>query len=370
MTSEVGSGQVAIFPTLKGFRKAVSREVDGTTADSGRRFSRGFARAGRDAGDGAGRGFKQAFQRGSAGVSDGTLKQLTADVAATSKTLSAARLKEQDAAGRLRVAETRPPRGAGPVRGGVVAGDRRRGAARVRAAEPHHGPGHHPGRCRAPHRREGCADRGHRVGDEGDAEGPRRLRDDVLRLPVGLRRLPCRRVRLHRRRWRPGRARPSGARPARDSVQRVRLAATSSAQGVTDFIAGFRDGDAAASRFHRRPRHPRRARPRLLSPLGRVGQAVADSVTTPFLQLAAGFRDATVGATGFLGIMGRVGAVTRQALDGGDRGRSPLRRGHRRTVPELHRRPHRLVGGASAFTGRLGTAGGVVARSAGASARR
>jgi hypothetical protein len=29
MTSEVGSGQVAIFPTLKGFRKAVVREVDG-----------------------------------------------------------------------------------------------------------------------------------------------------------------------------------------------------------------------------------------------------------------------------------------------------------------------------------------------------
>lgn len=106
MASEVGSGQVAIFPVFKGMRKSIATEVDGATANAGRRMSRTLGKTGDQAGAAAGRGFRTAFTNTTAGTADGVLRKMTSDVASASKSLSAARLKELDAIGRVRVAET------------------------------------------------------------------------------------------------------------------------------------------------------------------------------------------------------------------------------------------------------------------------
>ncbi len=84
--SEVGSGQVAIYPTFRGFRSKVNAEADG-------------------AGRSGGKAFSSAFSAGAGDPADGLVKKLNAQIAAGSKTLSNARLAEQDAAGRVRVAE-------------------------------------------------------------------------------------------------------------------------------------------------------------------------------------------------------------------------------------------------------------------------
>lgn len=84
--SEVGSGQVAIFPTFKGFRSKVNAEADG-------------------AGRAGGKAFSSAFSSGAGDPADGLVKKLNAQIASGSKALSSARLAEQDAAGRVRVAE-------------------------------------------------------------------------------------------------------------------------------------------------------------------------------------------------------------------------------------------------------------------------
>lgn len=91
MSSEVGSGHVAIFPTFKGFRSRVSAEVGGAT---------------KAAGQAAGKGFSAAFDAGSGKVGDAAAKSLQRNVATASGALSKARLVEQDAAGKVRVAET------------------------------------------------------------------------------------------------------------------------------------------------------------------------------------------------------------------------------------------------------------------------
>lgn len=95
MTAEVGSGQVAIFPIFKGFRKAVTTEIDGTTKEAGSRFTSGF----RSAGGSAGKGFSSAFKSATSGA-------LTDALAKASRDVAASRLRELDATGRLRLAET------------------------------------------------------------------------------------------------------------------------------------------------------------------------------------------------------------------------------------------------------------------------
>lgn len=105
MAKEVGSAQVAIFPTFKGFRAAVSGEVDGAAKAGATGFKRAFQGAGEGAGRETGAGFKGAFSAAARGVGTEELKKLETGVASASKTLSAARLKEQDAAGKVKVAE-------------------------------------------------------------------------------------------------------------------------------------------------------------------------------------------------------------------------------------------------------------------------
>lgn len=88
--SEVGNATVSIFPSFKGFRSKVSAEVNGVT---------------KAAGQSAGKGFSAAFDAGSSKVGDAAAKSLQRNVATASGALSKARLAEQDAAGKVRVAE-------------------------------------------------------------------------------------------------------------------------------------------------------------------------------------------------------------------------------------------------------------------------
>ncbi len=85
--SEVGSGQVAIFPTFKSFRSKVNSEAAG---------------AGRE----GGKSFNSAFNVGAGDPAAALAKKLNNQIASGSRALSSARLAEQDAAGKVRVAET------------------------------------------------------------------------------------------------------------------------------------------------------------------------------------------------------------------------------------------------------------------------
>ncbi|MGO4143718.1 tape measure protein [Paenarthrobacter sp. YAF11_1] len=84
--SEVGSGQVAIFPTFRGFRSSVNSEVAGAGREGGKTFS-------------------SAFSAGAGDPGQALVKKLNAQIASGAKALSAARLSEQDATGKVRVAE-------------------------------------------------------------------------------------------------------------------------------------------------------------------------------------------------------------------------------------------------------------------------
>lgn len=95
---ELGSGHVSIIPTFKGFRKASNAEVDGATTEAGSRFKKGFSSVGSASGSAFSEGFRKS---GTTSV----LKQASADVASAAKVVATARLREQDAAGKVRVAE-------------------------------------------------------------------------------------------------------------------------------------------------------------------------------------------------------------------------------------------------------------------------
>lgn len=84
--SEVGSGQVAIFPTFRGFRSSVNSEVAGAGREGGKTFS-------------------SAFSAGAGDPGQALVKKLNAQIASGARALSAARLSEQDATGKVRVAE-------------------------------------------------------------------------------------------------------------------------------------------------------------------------------------------------------------------------------------------------------------------------
>lgn len=105
MGSQVAVAEVAVVPTFKGFRRKTTAETEGAATEAARGFSRIFSKTGTDSGKATGTGFKRAFESSAQGASDKLTKQLEGDVAKASRALSAARLKEQDAAGKTRVAE-------------------------------------------------------------------------------------------------------------------------------------------------------------------------------------------------------------------------------------------------------------------------
>ncbi|MBT2473313.1 hypothetical protein J7E68_01655 [Microbacterium sp. ISL-103] len=105
MGSQVAVTEVAVVPTFKGFRKVVNSEADGAAKTASTGFSRTFAKTGTDTGKTVGAGFKKAFEQSAQGTSSKVTKALEADVAKTSRALSTARLKEQDAIGKVRLAQ-------------------------------------------------------------------------------------------------------------------------------------------------------------------------------------------------------------------------------------------------------------------------
>lgn len=105
MGSQVAVTEVAVVPTFKGFRRLINTETESGARAASQGFSRAFSRTGTDTGKKTGAGFKAAFEQSAKGASSKLTKTLEADVAKASRALSAARLKEQDTAGKTRVAE-------------------------------------------------------------------------------------------------------------------------------------------------------------------------------------------------------------------------------------------------------------------------
>lgn len=107
MSARVGSGHVAVFPVMTGFKRAVSNEMKSAGTAGSRDFETSLKGAGKSAGTRLGRDLKGSFDSASKGLGDGGLKTLQRDVASASAALSKARLKQQDEAGKVRVAEAR-----------------------------------------------------------------------------------------------------------------------------------------------------------------------------------------------------------------------------------------------------------------------
>ncbi|WP_439592384.1 hypothetical protein [Microbacterium sp.] len=101
MVDQVGQGAYAIVPTFKGFRKAVSTETDAAAKQSDKGFRAAFSKTGEKSGKETGAGFKKAFEGQSGGFTDKATKEL----ASAAAKVSTARLREQDAAGKVRLAE-------------------------------------------------------------------------------------------------------------------------------------------------------------------------------------------------------------------------------------------------------------------------
>ncbi|WP_295104746.1 tape measure protein [uncultured Microbacterium sp.] len=107
MSSEVGSGHVSIFPTMPGFRSIVQRETRAAGAAGAKTFEGGFKGAGVATGRALGRDLKSALNSSASDLGADAMRKLNAEVASASAALSKTRLKQQDEAGRVRVAETR-----------------------------------------------------------------------------------------------------------------------------------------------------------------------------------------------------------------------------------------------------------------------
>ena len=103
--SEVGSGHVSIFPVMTGFKAAVSKEMQAVGHEGSGIFGKSFNGVGSKTGSSLGRDMKSAFTGASKDMATPGLKKLESEVASAARAMSAARLKQQDAAGKVRVAE-------------------------------------------------------------------------------------------------------------------------------------------------------------------------------------------------------------------------------------------------------------------------
>lgn len=107
MSSRVGTGHVAIMPVMTGFKKSVSREFKSAGQSGARDFEGTLKGAGGKAGKKLGGDLKSAFSSSSKDLGGAGLKNLEREVARASGSLSRARLKQQDEAGKVRIAEAK-----------------------------------------------------------------------------------------------------------------------------------------------------------------------------------------------------------------------------------------------------------------------
>ncbi|OFQ23776.1 hypothetical protein HMPREF2946_07260 [Actinomyces sp. HMSC062G12] len=138
MSAEVGSGHIAIFPVMRGFKRAVANEVNGAASEGKSGFQRIFAGAGQGIGAKLGRETSAGFRAATASMGGEGLRKLQSDVSAAARALSSARLKQQDAAGRARIAETQLAEAQSRYASGssqVVRAEERLASARRREAQ-------------------------------------------------------------------------------------------------------------------------------------------------------------------------------------------------------------------------------------------
>ncbi len=107
MSSEVGSGHIAIYPVMTGFKAKVSKETKDAGSAGAKTFEGGFKGVGAKTGRALGKDLKSALNASAGNLGADSMKKLTGEVASASSALARARLKQQDDAGRVRVAETR-----------------------------------------------------------------------------------------------------------------------------------------------------------------------------------------------------------------------------------------------------------------------
>lgn len=107
MSSEVGSGHFSIFPVMPGFRSTVTKEAQGAGAAGAKAIEVGFRGAGTKAGRALGSDLKSATASAAGDLGAASLGKFTSEVASASAALAKVRLKQQDDAGKVRVAETR-----------------------------------------------------------------------------------------------------------------------------------------------------------------------------------------------------------------------------------------------------------------------
>lgn len=104
--SEVGTGHVSIFPSMKGFRSAVDKEMRGAGKSGSNRFSQAFGNGSKIGKSFVG-SFKKAFGSSARGVADDVLKPLKRDAAQASSKASAALLNYRQATVNVQQAQER-----------------------------------------------------------------------------------------------------------------------------------------------------------------------------------------------------------------------------------------------------------------------
>lgn len=135
MSSEVGSGHVSIFPVMTGFKRTVSKETAAAADAGSRSFSDRMKGAGKTSGRALGRDLKSSLDSSAGDLGAGALKGLNREVATSAAALSRARIKQQDEAGKVRVAEVKLQEGiarSGAESSQAVAAEERLSAARRR----------------------------------------------------------------------------------------------------------------------------------------------------------------------------------------------------------------------------------------------
>ncbi len=107
MSDEVGSGHVSIFPVMTGFRGKVAKETEQAGAAGAKSFSKGFKGIGAATGRKLGTDLQSSLNASAGSLGADAVKGLNREVASAASALSRARLKQQDEAGKVRVAETK-----------------------------------------------------------------------------------------------------------------------------------------------------------------------------------------------------------------------------------------------------------------------
>src|SRR5690606_11432554 len=94
-------------PTMVGFKATVTKETRAAGAAGAKTFGTGFKGAGKAAGREVGGDMKRALTQSAGDMGGDVLRKLAGNVSSASAALSKARLKQQDEAGKVRVAEAR-----------------------------------------------------------------------------------------------------------------------------------------------------------------------------------------------------------------------------------------------------------------------